>query len=817
MKHPTLMVFLASTLAVFGALAWVTRHALSLERQQRQARVDAQIQERVRLALWRMDSKANALIARESARPYFEYQPFYPAERAYTRMLEEVKTGEVLVPSPLLTLRDRYVKLFFQVDALGVVTSPQAPTGNLRDLAEAAYVSPNDVIGAGDRLEEVSAWLQEPREVAQQALMDAGASPPQPSPEAYTGSTQIEGEAARLASGNASLGNATSRSVDGERGPAGTEGQNKADQPSPPPASKAGQEQSLAEYRARISTTESAKETAQVENRALTKQASRSAPPPQSGGQERQQAEAGNVAPEEAKKPASNPAQVSTPLTELNATGLAMEPSAKDRAEKEPPKSESEALQKDKSDAASTPAMPAVSAPPGRPSSPSGGRGTPADTEAEIKRVMTPPEPASTGSPARAADPNNAHSDDLQAKLLEWSKEGRHYDLGTELKYIYGGVPVEESAVEVGSFSARWAAGVRTREVVTPELLFVRDVELGSSLVRQGFWVNWDVLREDLLEGVRDLLPQATLSPLTDLHADEGDVDVLGRRLASFPAELEPGPDCAASLGAGVYGWSALRNTLILAWAGVLIAIAAIAFLLRAATDLAERRGRFVSAVTHELRTPLTTFVMYSQMLADGMVPEGEARQHYYGTLKREASRLAGIVENVLEFARLSRSKRARKAPTTQNSVRASDLMERLTLPLKQRVEQAQQTLDVSVDESAREQAVTTDELTLERILFNLVDNACKYGKGPGGVVRVHVSVDGPSIVFAVSDDGPGIGAEDRPRIFRAFERGGKQADGSIPGLGLGLALSRGLAKDLGGDLVLASAVPATFVLRVPR
>lgn len=811
MKHPTLIVFLASTLAVFGALAWVTRHALSLERQQRQARVDAQVQERVRLALWRMDSKANALIARESARPYFEYQPFYPAERAYTRMLEEVRTGEVLVPSPLLTLRDRYVKLFFQVDSLGVVTSPQAPTGNLRDLAEAAYVSPTDVIGAGDRLEAVSEWLQTPREVAKQAMSDAIVAPPAATPQSSPRADGMDDHAFQVSTGT----------LEGERGPAGSGGQFKPEQASQPPASKVAQQQSLAEYRARISSTESAKETAQVENRAPNKQTSRGgAPPPPSAGTGRQQSESGETAVADAKKPASESAKepvIAEPHADSQSAGLAIAPGTKSPTEQQTPESEHDAPAKDKGDVAAASPVPMVGTPSARPGSPFGSELAPANKAPEIQRVMDAAPPAPAATMGNVADQDASTRDDIQAKLRTWTNEGRLLDLGAGLTHMYGGLPDEERAVEVGSFSARWAGGSGVRQTLQPELLFVRDVELGQSRVMQGFWVDWDVLRTDLLEGVRDLLPQATLTPVTSTRADEGDVDVLGRRLASFPAELEPGPDCAASLGAGVYGWSALRNTLLLAWAGVLIAIAAIAFLLRAATDLAERRGRFVSAVTHELRTPLTTFVMYSQMLADGMVPEGEARQHYYGTLKREASRLAGIVENVLEFARLSRSKRARKAPSTGGSVRASDLMERLSLPLKQRVEQAQQMLDVTVDESAQEQIVTTDELTLERILFNLVDNACKYGKGPGGVVRVHVSVDGPSIVFAVSDDGPGIGAEDRPRIFKAFERGGKQADGSIPGLGLGLALSRGLAKDLGGDLVLASSVPATFVLKVPR
>lgn len=802
-KHPTLMVFLASTLAVFGALAWVTRHALSLERQQRQARIEAQVQERVRLALWRMESKANALIARESARPYFEYQPFYPAGRAYTRMLEEVRAGEVLVPSPLLTLRDRYVKLFFQIDALGIVTSPQAPTGNLRDLAEATYLSSTDVIGAGDRLEVVSRWMTRSQEIVGPAPMDSSA-PVAPS---TTVDVMKDGLSAKK---QAAPPDSTPESGRGPGTPPPSQVKGEAN--AQLSSRNAAEEQSLAEYRARISSTESAKETPQVDNRAPTKQASRSATGQTAGVNARQQADPAVVA--EASKPQSDQARTNEPPPGAP-TGRAQAPPARAAAPPATPVSEPD--RKDKDAASSDFSRSGGSARPESPGRPGGVRQSPSEQKGVVPQSASPPVSTLPAPPALEADAYDANLDTVHEKLQAMMKDQQPLDLGVGLNRFYSGVPNDESAVEIGSFTAQWAGGHGARGTTQPELLFVREIELGESKVRQGFWVDWEVLRKDLLDGVRDLLPEATLTPVTSMHTDTGNVDVLGRRLASFPAELEPGPDCAASLGAGLYGWSPLRNTLILAWAGVLIAIAAIAFLLRAATDLAERRGRFVSAVTHELRTPLTTFVMYSQMLADGMVPEGDAKQHYYGTLKREASRLAGIVENVLEFARVSRSKRARKAPSNGSSVPASALMERLSLPLKQRTEQAQQLLDVSIDEAAKGQLVTTDELTIERILFNLVDNACKYGKGPGGVVRVHVSVDGPSIVFTVSDDGPGIGADDRPRIFKAFERGGKQADGSIPGLGLGLALSRGLAKDLGGDLTLVSAVPATFVLRVPR
>ena len=98
----TWLIFTVCALAVLEGLGWVTWKALRLERAEREARAQADFQELIRLALWRMDSEVTPILAREAARPYFHYQPFYAAGRAYTRMLQEIQPDEVRVPSPLL-------------------------------------------------------------------------------------------------------------------------------------------------------------------------------------------------------------------------------------------------------------------------------------------------------------------------------------------------------------------------------------------------------------------------------------------------------------------------------------------------------------------------------------------------------------------------------------------------------------------------------------------------------------------------------------------------------------------------------------------
>src|SRR3954462_10643379 len=164
MKRPaltwlTFLLFLALGLA---AMAWMTRTVLRLDQAQARATAAAQVEENVRLALWRMDYAMAPILSQETARPYFEYSPVFPAERAYTRIYTELKSGDVLVPSPLLKSTSPYVLLYFQVGPDGKVTSPQAPTGNVRKIAEARYTSAAEIERAQSRLAEVEKLVKDP-------------------------------------------------------------------------------------------------------------------------------------------------------------------------------------------------------------------------------------------------------------------------------------------------------------------------------------------------------------------------------------------------------------------------------------------------------------------------------------------------------------------------------------------------------------------------------------------------------------------------------------------------------------------------------
>ena len=347
---------------------------------------------------------------------------------------------------------------------------------------------------------------------------------------------------------------------------------------------------------------------------------------------------------------------------------------------------------------------------------------------------------------------------------------------------------------------------------VGDSLVLARSAMLPEGPVVQGVWLDWAALRRSLVDTIADLLPQARLEPLRESESQQEP-----RSLASIPLRLVPADEILPSIPPG----TPVRISLAVAWACVLAAALAVGLLLKGALALGERRGAFVSAVTHELRSPLTTFRMYSEMLAEGMVTDPDTRQGYLDTLCAESHRLGHMVENVLAFAGLERGSARRRDETLS----LSDLVGRISPRLIQRTRQAGMELEVDAADPARGVVVKVDVSAVEQILFNLVDNACKYavavdGAAPaeGAVVRLEFGVTGRCGVLRLRDHGPGISRDRVRAIFRPFNKSAQDAARSAPGVGLGLALSRRLARSLGGDLVYEGTERggASFALKLP-
>ena len=346
--------------------------------------------------------------------------------------------------------------------------------------------------------------------------------------------------------------------------------------------------------------------------------------------------------------------------------------------------------------------------------------------------------------------------------------------------------------------------GVMRPVWIGDQLVLGRRVTINGKDYIQGCWVNWEFMRDWLARSVKDIFPDAHIEPIAFVEDSPKP-----RMLAALPAKLIV-PAIDLDDGDGI---STMQVVLIGAWVCMLLAAAAVGSLLVGAVALSERRGAFVSAVTHELRTPLTTFRMYAEMLEQGMVREEATKQEYLTTMRVESDRLSHLVENVLAYARLERvspSNRAVDIPVERLLTRVSDRM-------SQRAQQANMEVNVQLNGAAGE-VVHADPGAVDQILFNLVDNACKYAASAKDR-RIHVDAgrDNGHVRIQVRDHGPGINPVEGRRLFQPFRKSAKDAAHSAPGVGLGLALSRRLAQAMGGSLkLLEQDDGACFELRLP-
>ena len=328
---------------------------------------------------------------------------------------------------------------------------------------------------------------------------------------------------------------------------------------------------------------------------------------------------------------------------------------------------------------------------------------------------------------------------------------------------------------------------------VGDELLLARRVDRGGEACIQGSWLDWPRLKQQLLIETADLFNDADLIPVRDGDKDADPT----RMLAGLPVKLVVG-DPLESLPSAGAGDGPLQWALGFGWIALASAIIAVAALLWGVLALSERRAAFVSSVTHELRTPLTTFRLYSDMLARNMAPTPERRQEYLETLKTEAERLTHLVENVLSYARLERGRQPQRNERTTPAA----LIDRFESRLTERAAQAGMTLACDVDESSADDQLLTDVGVVEQILFNLVDNAAKYaGRAADRRIALSTSREGRFVKFTVRDYGPGFVSTKQASRSAPFTKSAQESAETAPGVGLGLALCRRLAKELGGRL----------------
>jgi two-component system phosphate regulon sensor histidine kinase PhoR len=222
-------------------------------------------------------------------------------------------------------------------------------------------------------------------------------------------------------------------------------------------------------------------------------------------------------------------------------------------------------------------------------------------------------------------------------------------------------------------------------------------------------------------------------------------------------------------------------------------------------------RRDFVANVSHELRTPVAVIRANAETLMAGAKDDPQMAPKLIDGLHRNAERLARIIADLLDLSRLDAGQyRLDCSPVTVRSVTEQSLSAVEPQATKRGI-----TVEVAVPDTI---AVKADPKALDQILVNLIDNGVKYAR-PDGRVWVEAREVGDTVRIEVRDDGPGIAAKHRERVFERFYRADQSRSRDAGGTGLGLSIVKHLVESMGGEVGVEPNAPrgSIFWLQLPR
>jgi signal transduction histidine kinase len=221
----------------------------------------------------------------------------------------------------------------------------------------------------------------------------------------------------------------------------------------------------------------------------------------------------------------------------------------------------------------------------------------------------------------------------------------------------------------------------------------------------------------------------------------------------------------------------------------------------------------FLAVMSHELRTPLNAIDGYAELMEMGVHgPLTEQQRQDLIRIRKSQRHLLSLINGVLNFSRVE----AGVAHYELGPVPLADVLSSCDTLMRTQMEQRH--LDFRVNLCSGDLAVRADAEKLQQILLNLLTNASKFTQ-PGGTVRMWCDVDAEYVRITVSDTGRGIPAEQVERVFEAFVQVDARLTRTEEGVGLGLAISRDLARGMKGEISLVSEVGkgSAFTVTIPR
>jgi len=227
--------------------------------------------------------------------------------------------------------------------------------------------------------------------------------------------------------------------------------------------------------------------------------------------------------------------------------------------------------------------------------------------------------------------------------------------------------------------------------------------------------------------------------------------------------------------------------------------------------DSSEHKSRFLANVNHELRTPLSSIIGYARLLrraTDG--PLSSQQRENLEDLLRNADRLLGLIDSLLDFAKIE----AGKTELQLEPVRIDELIHGVTATIEPILNQ--DSVQLVRDVPAIVTPLYTDREKLRQIILNLLGNAAKFTEH--GEIRISACQENGDFKLAIADTGIGIDGADVDRIFEEFDRGRLTSDSGYRGTGLGLAIVKRLVDVLGGSIAVESerGKGSTFTVTLP-
>jgi len=211
-----------------------------------------------------------------------------------------------------------------------------------------------------------------------------------------------------------------------------------------------------------------------------------------------------------------------------------------------------------------------------------------------------------------------------------------------------------------------------------------------------------------------------------------------------------------------------------------------------------QRRKEFVANASHELKTPLTTIKSYVETLTEGAIEDSEVSGRFLRVVAHETDRMVRLVRDLLDLSAIDSGQMLWETGQFSIPLLVDQACGRMTSAADAKK------ISLTYGGDSRALTVEGDADRVEQVLLNLIGNAIEY-TGAGGQIRVRWRAQDGGVLIAVADDGPGIPAEDLPRIFERFYRVDKARSRQRGGTGLGLAIAKEIVEAHGGWIDIQS------------